>query len=33
MEWWVGESAVREAFREQLEATGGFPITPGDLRR
>ncbi len=28
----VGTDAARGAFREQLEATGGFDIDPGDLR-
>lgn len=31
-EWWSGSEAVKAAAREQLEATGGFPIEPGDLR-
>ncbi len=31
-EWWNSTDAARGAFREQLEATGGFDIDPGDLR-
>lgn len=31
-EWWNSTDAARAAFREQLEATGGFDIEPGDPR-
>jgi hypothetical protein len=31
-EWWSGEETVKGAWRAQLEATGGFPTTPGDIR-
>jgi hypothetical protein len=31
-EWWSSTDAARAAFREQLEATGGLDIEPGDLR-
>jgi hypothetical protein len=31
-EWWNSSDAARAAFREQLEATGGFDIEPGELR-
>jgi hypothetical protein len=31
-EWWNSTSAARAALREQLEATGGFDIEPGDVR-
>ena len=30
-EWWATPDAVKTAFREQLEATGGFDITAGDI--
>jgi hypothetical protein len=31
-EWWNSSDAAQGAFREQLEATGGFDIEPGELR-
>jgi hypothetical protein len=31
-EWWDSAHATRAALREQLEATGGFDIHPGELR-
>lgn len=31
-EWWDSSDAARSAFQEQLEATGGFDIEPGELR-
>jgi ketosteroid isomerase-like protein len=30
-EWWETTETVRAAFREQLEATGGFDISAGDV--
>ena len=31
-EWWDSSDTAKGAFRQQLEATGGFDIEPGDLR-
>ena len=30
-EWWRGYNTITRIWREQLRATGGFKITPGDL--
>ena len=29
-EWWSGREKVAQSFRQQLEATGGFPLEAGD---